>query len=158
MGVDQSFHYGPYVECKARGVLNTNIVNFCSSDKKHHIKYSDTFCSKCGSVINSRTITLDELRADIKWKELDKELDNRLMTVSSNNFGMISYWVSNITNDGIGRKTSLGKYEEDICEITPGQPEREILLFADFFKKEIEVLRKHYKQVRVCWGILSCCW
>lgn len=158
MGVNQSFHYGPYVECKAQGIPVTQIVHFCSTDEKHNIRYSDTFCSKCGSAINSKTITLDKLRADIDWEEIDKELDGRLMRVSSDNYGMISYWVSNITNDGIGRKTSLGKYQEDICEIIPGQIEREIFLFTEFFKKEIEVLRKQYRRVRVCWGILSYCW
>jgi len=155
MGVDQTFHYGPYVECKAQGKPDTRIINFCSTDEKHIIRYSDSFCSKCGAAINSRTVFLDDLKADIAWEALDKELDDRLMHVLSEDKGLRAYYASNITNDGIGRKTSLGKYEEEICEIVSGQPLREIFLFTEFFKKEIEVLRKYYKQVRVCWGIFK---
>jgi len=160
MGVDQSFYFGPYVECIYEPVPVTDTVYHCAQDMKHSVSSGDKYCRACGAGVKPKHIKTAKVTSDIDWHSVGKEISDKLYPVSSmcGDFGAPStaYWLSNV-HDGITRSTRLGKYEEDAQQITPELIQAEIGILEKTFAKEIEVLRKHYKSVRVVWGILSYC-
>jgi hypothetical protein len=160
MGVDQSFYFGPYVECVYEPVPVIDTAYRCAQDAKHTVSSGDKFCRSCGAGVKATHVKTDRVKSNINWDALNKEVNDRLYEASSmcGNFGEpnTDYWLSNV-RDGITRHTNLGKYEEDAQEITPELIRAEIAVMEKFFAKEIEALRKHYKSARVTWGVLSYC-
>jgi hypothetical protein len=160
MGVDQTFYYGPYIKCTYEGKPGTRKVFYCLQDILHKVSSQDTFCSACGSQVMSKTETTGKTISDVCTWEIATEIDERLYPASSMGgaFGeaKTDYWKSNI-RDTISRNTSLEQYEEASLEVTPELVQSEIAALSAFFPKEIEILKKHYKDVRVVWGILSYC-
>jgi len=160
MGVDQSFYFGPYVECVYVPVPVTDTAYHCAQDVKHPVSSGDKFCRSCGAGVKAKHVKTDKVTSNVDWETLREEIDEKLYEANSmgGQFGApnTDYWLSNV-RDGITRSMRLGKYEEDAQEITAEIIQSEIATVEKFFAKEIEVLRKHYKSVRVAWGILSYC-
>lgn len=160
MGVDQSFYFGPYVECVYEPVPVIDTVYRCAQDVKHSVSSGDKYCRTCGAGVKANHIKTDKVTSNLDWESIDKEIHDRLYQARSmcGNFGApnTAYWLSNV-RDGIIRSTKVGKHEEGNQQITPELIQSEIAILEKFFTKEIEVLRKHYKSVRVVWGILSYC-
>jgi len=155
------FHCGPYIECIARAIT-TKMIYFCASggeDGGHDISFTE-YCRTCGGDIKSKWVPT--LKAAIDSERLDREVGDRIMNILSED--VTCYYVSNITDNDIS-KTSLvarrpGQFGEirpwfskEVCEFQVGA---EKFRFTNFFKKEIEILQRHFKEVRVCWGVLSC--
>lgn len=165
MGIDQTFYFGPYVECVYEPVPVVDTVYQCSQDAKHSVGQglcsNDKFCRSCGAGVKAKHVKTDRVSNNIDWKTLREEIDERLYEASSmgGQFGApnTDYWLSNIRNDGLTRTNRLGKHEEDAQEIGSELISTEIATMEKIFAKEIEALRKHYKSVRVAWGILSYC-
>jgi hypothetical protein len=155
MGVDHTVYCGPYFECKWQGVPQTRRVFFCSKDTTHSVSSSQNFCSTCAGKIDFSDEPTGKLTSEVDWDTLHQELDERLYEV---NFDApkTDFWLGNFRVDGV-EAHQFDKYEEGFAEITPDRPQREIRLTEDFYAKELEILKKHYHQVRVAWGIIGYC-
>jgi hypothetical protein len=164
MGIDQNFYVGPFVKSRETGTIRTETVRFCSGDSSHargaEIKNKDAFCSSCGSQIIEQLQTFPgELRSTVSAWDVATEFDELLTHISGMcDFGdkLTDYWISNRNNDGMW-SLDLEMYTTTLQEISP-----EIIVegkqkFADHFAPELEILRKHYASVEICWGVLGWC-
>jgi len=159
MGVDQNFLIGPFAKCRDAGMPNTGIVRFCSNDGSHKVEQGKSFCSTCGKGITEQPQTFPGLTASVNAWDIADECKERITHVSGMcEFGekLTDYWISNLTNDGIW-SLALEMYTDALQEISPEVITEGKAKFTEFFAPELEILRKHYASVEICWGVLGWC-
>lgn len=158
MGIDQNFYIGPFAKCRDAGIPKTKKIRFCPGDSSH--RALGEFCSSCGSKIADQLQTFPgESAQSVSSWDVAEECDERITPISGMcEFGekLHSYWTSNRNNDGI-ESTSLEMYDTTIREIAPDAIEEGKAKFAEVLAPEIEILKKHYASVEICWGILGWC-
>lgn len=82
MGIDQTFYFGPYVECVYEPVPVVDTVYQCAQDAFHSVGQGlcsrDKFCRSCGSGVKAKHVKTDRVMSNIDWA-----LQGRILTKDS---------------------------------------------------------------------------
>jgi len=153
MGMEEKYYLGSYLEAKNKIKEINRYGKFCCDT---NYKDLDTFCKKCGKLLEKKIIGSDKESIIDKW-ELSEKIDENLSHVDfagkTNLSENIDIWIPNykgycfveILNDNEGAVTISGK---DALNI--------INKFYKDFKKEIDIFIKEYgeKNIEIKFGLI----
>lgn len=151
MSTSFSGYLGAYVVAKFAVAERPERIKACANKScgGYAKERGSEFCPHCGSKITSV-----EIKVKTHVNHFDIDLNEVLCVVHEDKAKNLHLWISNKT-DNARRFDWTNEDAISINDLSSVNPRQEITEFEDAYASQLNMLRRHYDKIEICWGLVS---